>query len=151
LTYNINKPIEPEVQDSEAHFPSLFDTMEFLEIDAKNIYISLLHIADFIKSREVQAGFVDNISQLKDLGEAMWNFISSIYKAKWDSIDIDGNSFFRTRVSSKFTPKVLKTKSLSTSDSSKEKVAEIVKCYDLKPLGLDNRTTLCIELHKRTQ
>ena len=127
MACNINKSIEPEAQDSKAYFSFLFDTMKFLKIDAKKIYTSLLYIANFIKSREVQAGFVNNIPQLKDLGKAMWNFISSIYKAKWDSIDINDNSFFRTRVSNKFTPKVPKTKSLSTSSLSKDKVAEIVK------------------------
>ena len=53
--------MEPEAWDSEAHFPFLFNTMKFLEINTKNIYTSLLHIANFIKSREVQAGFVNNI------------------------------------------------------------------------------------------
>jgi len=63
--------MEPKAWDSEAHPHPLFDTMEFLEIDAKNIYTSLLHIADFIRSREVQVGSVNNIPQLKDLGEAV--------------------------------------------------------------------------------
>jgi len=53
-------------------------------------------MADFIRSREVQAESVNNISQLKDLGEAVWNFISFIYEIKWDSINIDGNSSFGT-------------------------------------------------------
>jgi len=44
--------------------------MEFLEINTKNIYTSLLCMADFIRSREVQAGSVNNIPQLKGLGKA---------------------------------------------------------------------------------
>jgi len=84
-------------------------------------------MADFIRSREVQARSINNISQLKGFGKAVCNFISSIYKTKWDSIDINGNSSFRTRVSSKFTSKVLKTKSSLTSGSFKNKVVEIVK------------------------
>ena len=108
--------------------------MEFLEIDTKNIYTSLLCMASFIRSREAQAGSVNNIPQLKGLGKAAWNFISSIYEAKWDSIDIDSNSFFRTRVSSKFTSKILKTKSLSTSGLSKDKVVEIVKLLSPIPI-----------------
>ena len=118
LAYNINKPTEPKAWNSKAYSLSLFGTMKFLEIDAK---------ADFIRSRKIQAESVNNIPQLKGLGKATWNFISFIYKAKWNNIDIDDNSFFRTRVPSKFTSKVLKTKSLSTSSSSKDKVAEIIK------------------------
>jgi len=82
LAYNINKPMEHKVWDGKAHPLSLFGTMEFLKIDAKNIYTSLLHMADFIRSMKVQARFVNNISQLKSLGKAMWNFISFIYEAK---------------------------------------------------------------------
>jgi len=74
--------MEPKVWNSKAHPLSLFGIMKFLKIDAKNIYTFLLHIADFIRSREVQAGSINNIPQLKGFGKAVWNFISSIYKAK---------------------------------------------------------------------
>ena len=93
--------------------------MKVLEIDTK---------ADFIRSRKIQAESVNNIPQLKGLGKATWNFISFIYKTKWDSIDIDDNSFFRTRVPSKFPSRVLKTKSLSTSGSSKDKIVIRREC-----------------------
>ena len=39
--------------DGDAYPISIFGYMEFLEIDAKNIFTSLLHIADFIRTREV--------------------------------------------------------------------------------------------------
>jgi len=45
--------------------------MEFLEIDTENIYTSLLFMADFIRSREVQAESINNIPQLKGFDEAM--------------------------------------------------------------------------------
>ena len=113
LAYNINKPTESKAWNGKAYPLSLFGTMKVLEIDAK---------ANFIRSRKIQAESVNNIPQLKGLGKATWNFISFIYKTKWDSIDIDDNSFFRTRVPSKFPSSVLKTKSLSTSGSSKDKI-----------------------------
>ena len=127
LAYDINKPMEPKAWDSEAHSYSFFGIIEFLEIDAKNIYTSLLYMTNFIRSGKVQAGSVNNILQLKGFGEATQNFISSIYEAKQDSIDINDKSSFRTKVSRKFTPKIPKTKSLSTSNSSKDKTVKIFK------------------------
>ena len=49
LAYNINKPMEPKAWNGEAHPHPLFGTMKFLEIDAKNIYTSLLHICNDLK------------------------------------------------------------------------------------------------------
>jgi len=53
LPYNIYQPVEPNVWDSEAHLISIYSTMEFLDIDAKNMITSLLCIMNFIKSRKV--------------------------------------------------------------------------------------------------
>ena len=61
LAYNINYPMEPNVWDSEAHSISIFESMEFLEIDAKNIFTSLLHMANYIRSRKVKSGSINNI------------------------------------------------------------------------------------------
>jgi len=44
INYDINGPTEANVWDSEAHFISIFGHMEFLKIDAKNIFTSLLHM-----------------------------------------------------------------------------------------------------------
>jgi len=53
--------MEPNVWDSEAHSISIFESMEFLEIDAKNIFTSLLHMANYIRSRKVKSGSINNI------------------------------------------------------------------------------------------
>jgi len=81
LAYNINQSMEPNTWDSEAHPISIFGFMEFLEINAKNIYISLLHMATYIRSRKVKSGSINDVPRLKGFGEAVWNFISSIYES----------------------------------------------------------------------
>lgn len=53
INYNINTPTEANAWDGEAHLISIFSYIEFLEINAKNIFISLLHIANFIKAIKV--------------------------------------------------------------------------------------------------
>ena len=102
--------------------------MEFLEIDAKNMYTSLLHIVNYIRSRKVKSGSINNIPQLKEFGEATWNFISSIYKSSWDTSYTDSNNnLFKSKFTNKFTPKTLKTKSLSNFGSSTDKKAKVIR------------------------
>ena len=91
--------MEPNTWDSKAHSISIFESMEFLKIDAKNIYISLLSMANYIRSRKVKLCSINNISQLKYFGKAVWNFIFSIYKSSWDTINANNNNnSFRNRV-----------------------------------------------------
>jgi len=70
LAYNINQPIEPNAWDGEAHSISIFGFMEFLEIDAKNMYISLLCMVNYIRSRKVKSGSINDVPQLKGFGKA---------------------------------------------------------------------------------
>jgi len=120
--------MEPNTWNSEAYPISIFGFMKFLEINAKNIYISLLYMANYIRSRKVKLGSINDVPQLKGFGEAVWNFISSIYEFSWDIIDTDNNNCsFRNKVANEFTFKVLKIKTLSNSRSSKDKAVEIIK------------------------
>ena len=135
LAYNINQPMESNAWDSEAYSISIFGFMEFLEIDAKNIYTLLLHMENYIRLRKIKLGLINDIFQLKDFGEAIWNFISSIYKSIWNTINADiNNNSFRSRVTNKFTPRVPKTKSLSNSSSSTNKKVEVVKLSPSIPI-----------------
>ena len=68
LTYNINQSTEPNSWDGEAHPISIFGSMEFLEIDTKNMYTLLLYIVNYIRSRKVKSGLINNIPQLKGFG-----------------------------------------------------------------------------------
>ena len=102
--------------------------MEFLEINSKNMYTSLLCIANFIRSRKVVNSRVNDISKFLGFGKAAWNFISSIYKSGWDLLPADKyiNSF-KSKVVNKFTPKAPKINSALTLGKSKGKTAEIIR------------------------
>lgn len=64
-------------------------------------------MADFIRFRKVDTGVIDNIKELKEFGDAAFNFISSIYEANWNTIHSDkNNNSFRSRITNKFTSKV---------------------------------------------
>jgi len=49
-----------------------------------NITTLLLHIANFIKNRSTMCDLMNDITQLEGFSQATWEFISSIYEAKWD-------------------------------------------------------------------
>jgi len=80
INYDINASTEANAWDSKAHFISIFGHMEFLEIDVKNIFTSLLHIVDFIRTRRVQKGKILDMAELQGFGKVVWSFISFIYE-----------------------------------------------------------------------
>ena len=68
ISYEIDKPVEPNAWNGKAHSISIFGTMEFLEIDSINITTSLLCMANFIKNRSIDCKLANSIIQLKSFG-----------------------------------------------------------------------------------
>ena len=75
LSYDVNQPVEPNAWNGEVCLVPIFGTMEFLEIDFKNMFMSLLCIVNYIRSNKIKKGKANNISELKNFGEAAWSFI----------------------------------------------------------------------------
>jgi len=101
-----------------------------LEINSKNIFTSLLQIANFIKTRKGKVKYDKTLDviELQRFGEAVCSFISAIYKSSWNTLPVDKhNNSIRKFIASKFTSKSLKIKVGSTSGNSKEKAVEIIK------------------------
>jgi len=81
--------------------------MKFIKIDAKNIYISLLYMTDFIRFKKVDISVIIRIQELKEFGDATFNFISFIYEANWDTIySNENNNSLKSRITNKIIPKV---------------------------------------------
>jgi len=92
-------------------------------------------MADYIRSRKILKGKINDIPKLKDFGKAIWNFVSSIYEFGWDLVYTDkNNNLFRNRILNKFTLKVLKNNFSSSSNKFKKKVAKIVRLPLLIPV-----------------
>ena len=64
INYDINTPIKANAWNSKAHPISIFGHMEFLEIDTKNVFMSLLHIANFIRAIKVQQSKISDMVEL---------------------------------------------------------------------------------------
>ena len=91
------------------------------------MFISLLHIANYIRSNNIKKRKVNNISELKNFGKAAWSFISSIYESKQDSLSADkNNKFFREKVLYKFTSKVSRNISSPNINTNKSKDKSVI-------------------------
>ena len=82
LLYNLNGPTEPELWDGNFHPISLHGFIKHLASDAKSIKDSLTFIAKYIGNKQLDLTRSNEIEDFKDIGEAIWSFISSVYQAK---------------------------------------------------------------------
>ena len=68
------------------------------------------------------------------MGDSIWNFILSVYQAKWDSLYADNNSTtLRAKISSKFTPRVAPNSSKNNKKIRKH-IPVTIKKAPLLPL-----------------
>ena len=64
----------------------------------------------YISGKSIDGDKANEIEDLKSMGKAMWEFISTIYESYWDSLFVDDNkTIFRNKVRSKFIPQVIKS------------------------------------------
>ena len=106
LPYDCNAPTEPEIWSGSFHPISLHGSLEHLASDTKNIKATLNFMARYIKNKQISGSAGNNLSDLDGMGDAIWNFLSSVYDAKWDALYTDNKSItLRLKISSKFTPR----------------------------------------------
>ena len=80
-----------------------------MTLDVKNIKETLGRIQKYVLSKTIKSSKANNIKDLKGVSKVAWEFISSLYKAYWDSLFIDdSNTSLRNMVKSKFSPQALK-------------------------------------------
>jgi len=72
-----------------------------------------------------------NANDLKDLngmGDAVWNFISSVYESNWDSLYMNNKTnTLRRKIAAKLTPRVQLAPKRSTKETPKSTLASIEK------------------------
>jgi len=106
LPYNLNAPIEPGLWDGSFHLISLHKSIEHIVLDSKNIKDSLNFMAKYISNKQVDSSKSNNLENFHGIGEAVWNFILSVYQANWDLLYADKQSnTLRKKIAAKFTPK----------------------------------------------
>jgi len=78
--------IEYDFWDSNFHSISLYNTLEYLSSNSKNIKELLQHMTKYIKNKSINYSKTNDIPDLSSVGEVAWNFISIIYESGWDSL-----------------------------------------------------------------
>ena len=70
--------------------------------------MTLNFLTTYIRNKQVIYGEVNNLKNFNGIGNAIWNFLSSIYEAKWDALYTDHKSnTLKTKISSKFTQRTI--------------------------------------------
>ena len=97
-------PTELELWSGSFYPISLHGSIEYFVSDTKNIKVTLNFLAKYIKNKQVNGSMVNELNDFDSIGNAIWNFISSVYEAKWDSLYTNQKSnTLRAKISSKFT------------------------------------------------
>ena len=110
IQYDPNTPMEPELWDGSFHPISLHGSIKYKALNSKNIKDSLNFMAKYIANKHINSLKANNLDDFHGIGKAVWNFISSVYKANWNTLYTDNNSISpRRKIVAKFTPKTQPT------------------------------------------
>jgi len=80
IPYNSNASTEPELWNGSFHSISLHRSIKHIASDSKNIKDLLNFIAKYIVNKQVDFSKANNLEDFYGIGEAVWNFIFSVYE-----------------------------------------------------------------------
>ena len=127
--------MEPELWSRSFHPISLHGSMEHFASDSKNIKVTLNFLAKYILNKQVNGNVANEIGNFDGMGDAIWNFISAVYGAKWDVLHTDNkNNTLRAKILSKFTPRIPALNGNNKKDIPKSTLVTINKTPSLPPL-----------------
>ena len=81
LPYDSDALSDPETWSSNFYPVSLYSSIKYLASDIKNIKDSLKFMTKYITNKKIDSSKVNDFADFKDIGEAVWNFISSVYNS----------------------------------------------------------------------
>jgi len=81
LPYDSQVPTELKLWSGNFHPISFHGSIEHIALDAKNIKDSLNFIARYITNKQVDSSNSNDLEDFNGIGEAIWNFISSVYQS----------------------------------------------------------------------
>ena len=82
LSYDPQAPTESELWGGSFYPISLHGSIGHFMSDFKNIKVSLNFLAKYIQGKQVNGNKVNDLSDFDGMGDAIWNFISSVYASK---------------------------------------------------------------------
>ena len=92
-------------------------------------------MAKYISNKQVNSSKANELNNFDSMGNAIWNFISSVYKAKWNTLFTDNKSTtLRSKISFKFTPRVTPNMNKNNKEVTKPVPISIKKAPPLSLL-----------------
>jgi len=135
ILYDLNASTEPELWSGSFHLISLHGSIEHFVSDSKNIKVTLNFLAKYILNKQVNGNTVNDLGDFDSMGDAIWNFISVVYGAKWNVLFTDNKTnMLRAKISSKFTPRIPTLNGNNKKDTPKSTPVTINKAPPLPPL-----------------
>ena len=132
LPYDSNAPTELELWSGSFYPISLYGSIKKIASDTKSIKDSLNFMAKYIVNKKVNPKTANDLQNFDGIGNSVWNFISTVYQAGWDSLYTDNRSkTLREKISSKFTPRITPN---NAKKNSKELPNSIPISLDKVPL-----------------
>ena len=135
ILYDLHAPTEPELWSGSFHPISLHGSIEHFASDSKNIKVTLNFLAKYILNKQVNGNMANDLGDFDGMGDAIWNFISAVYGAKWDVLYTDNKTnTLRAKISSKFTSRIPTLNGNNKKDLLKPTPVTINKAPSLPPL-----------------
>ena len=120
LPYDPNAPTDSKIWNGGFHPISLHGSIEHIASDAKSIKDSLKFMAKYISNKQIELANANDLKDFNGMGDAVWNFISSVYKSNWDSLYTDNETnTLKRKIAAKFTPSVQPVPKRPTKDTLK--------------------------------
>jgi len=83
-------------------------------------------MAKYISNKKIKSLESNDIEDLKGIGKAIWNLVSLVYNANWNSLNADKQSnSLRRKMSAKFTLKVQPAIGKNNKEVNKPKPVQI--------------------------
>jgi len=115
LPYDPNGPMEPDLWSGNFLSISLHGSVKHIASDLKNIKQSLNFMVKYISNKKVNPKSSNDLNDFDGIGDAVWNFLSSVYQSSWDFLYTDNRSkSLREKISAKLTPRVVPSSSSKT-------------------------------------
>ena len=135
LLYDPQAPTKPDLWSGNFHPISLHGSIEQIASDVKNIKDSLNFMARYISNKKINPSKTNELEDFNGMSDFIWNFISLVYQANWDSLHTDNQAMtLRAKISSKFTPKITLNPGKNNKEIAKHVLVTIEKIPLLPPL-----------------
>jgi len=140
LPYDPQAPTKPELWSGSFYPISLHGFIEHFTSDSKNIKVTLNFLAKYIQNKQINGGKGNDLNDFDGMGDAIWNFISVVYAARWNTLYTDQKTnTLRSKIST-----INKAPPLSPLlAKSKKEINVISKYFQSKKSMVDNNVQGC--------